>query len=168
MFYRLEFDSVLSFIDRADYAILKLWKNPSPLEEWQPLQLEYQSDAPRQHVMGLHSIMIWQSELVETLAPICGTAYQALPVVIDDNKHSALHITHSVDCLDSVHSRFKRFKNRNIGVEHTVLRADCVGDAHLFTIPDDGYSTIFASNHLKAQFDQYDWSGVSFVPVESI
>jgi hypothetical protein len=168
MFYRLEFNSVLSFIDSADYAILKMWKNPSPLDGWQPLQLEYQSDAPRHHVMGLHSIMIWQAALVEALDPLLDTAYQALPVVIDDNKHFALHITQSVDCLDPVHSRFKRFKNRNIGVEHIVLRADCVGDAHLFTIPDDGYSTIFASKQLKSQFDKCGWSGVSFAPVESI
>jgi hypothetical protein len=165
MLYRLKFDSILSFVDASDYAILKTWKNPSPIDDWQALKLNYQSNSSPQHVMGLHSIMIWDIELVETLSPIISNAFQALPVKINDRNYGAIHITQSIDCLDHDHSQFKRFKNRNIGVEDYVLRADCVGDTSLFTIPDDGYSAIFVSPQLKAEFVQHQWTGLSFIPI---
>ena len=167
MFYRLKFDSVLSFINMADYALLKIWKNPAPIDEWKILKLTCQSDVSHQHVMGLHNIMVWQMEVLEMLTPLLGTAIQALPVTIDGVDHVAIHVTHTIDCLDEIHSQFKRFKNRNIGVEHYVLRADCVGDANLFAIPDDGYSAIFVSAHLKEQFEQHQWQGLSFIPIET-
>jgi len=168
MFYRLKFDSGLSFVNMADFAMLKTWKNPAPIDDWQALELAYQPDVPRQHVMGLHTVMIWQMELLETLTPLIGKAIQALPVKIEDTDCVAIHITHAINCLDQNNSQFKRFKNRNIGVEHYVLRADCVGDAHLFTLPDDGYSAIFASTHLKTQIELHQWQGLSFTPIESL
>lgn len=131
--YRLTFDSVLSFIESSDYAILKTWKNPTPIDGWQGLQLATQSRIPHQPVMGLHHVMVWQVALYEALSPLIGTACQALSVAVDDVRHVAIHITQSMDCLDPDHSQFKRFKNRNIGVTHYVLGADCVGDTHLFT-----------------------------------
>ena len=166
MFYRLKFEHSLAFIDPVDYAILKRWKNPSPIDEWQTIGLRYRFDSQKPQVMGLHNIMVWHVELVEVLNPLIGTAYQVLPVQIDDDKFFAIHITNTVNCLDPDKSRFKRFKNRNIGVEHYVLRTDKIGTAHLFTIPDDGNSVIFSSEQLKTQFDQYQWSKVSFLPVE--
>lgn len=168
MFYRLKFDSVLSFVNMDDYAMLKTWKKPSPIEDWQGLELTCQSDVPRQHVMGLHTIMVWKMELLQYLSPLLGATIQGLPVTLDETDFVAIHIISAKNCLDKDHSQFKRFKNRTIGVERYVLRADCVGDAHLFVIPDDGYSAIFASTQLKEQFEKHQWQGLSFIPIESL
>jgi len=166
--YRLNFDSVLSFVDLADFAILKTWKNPNPIVDWDVLKLTTQPDSSCQHVMGLYSVMVWDVRSFEVLSPLIDTACQALPVLIDQTSYIAIHITQSINCLDPDHSQFKRFKNRNIGVDHYVLRADCVGDTHLFTIPDDGYSAIFVSPQFKTLFEQHHGTGLSFIPVDSL
>ena len=168
MIYRLKFDSQLSFSNPSDYPILKSWKNPSPIEDWKTLRLTRQSNSAQASVMGLHSMMIWQMGLFVELSPLIDRACQALAVDIDETQQVAIHITTSMDCLDQNHSQFKRFKNRNIGVDKYVLRADCVGDAHLFTIPDDGYTAIFVSASFKAQYEQHKGTGLSFMPIESL
>ena len=150
-----------------DYLILKRWKNPTPIGEWQPIQLTSATTLPQQHVMGLHNIMIWQLTLAENLKSLIERACQALPVTIDDKQYAAIHVTQSIDCLDPDLSQFKQFKNRNIGVEHYVLRSTDIGNANLFTIPDDGYTALFASETLRSRFIESKWTGLSFLPVET-
>lgn len=163
MIYRLEFEDVVSLANTADYGIFKIWKNPEPIQAWQSIPLKSSNPASLPDVIGLRSIMVWQLALVEVIP---SDDYQALPVTLDDMTCYAIHITRVLDCLDAKRSIFKRFKNRNIGVEHYVLRANCVGDALLFTIPDDGHSAIFASETFKSQVEEERWTGLSFFPVE--
>lgn len=163
MIYRLEFEDVVTPANIVDYGIFKRWKNPEPIQAWQPIPLKRTNPESLPDVMGLRSIMIWQPALIEAVP---SDDYQALPVTLDDATYYAIHITRVLDCLDTDRSVFKRFKNRNIGVEQYILRADCIGDVLLFTIPDDGYSAIFASQRFKPQVDEQGWRGLSFVPVE--
>jgi len=162
MIYRLAFEDVASPVNTADYGIFKTWKKTKPIPTWQPIPLQH-SASVLADVIGLRRIMIWQSVLVDMLP---SDDFQALPVTIGDMTFYAIHITRVLDCLDTARSIFKRFKNRNIGVEHYVLRANCVGDVLLFTIPDDGYSVIFASEQFKAQIEEQGWTGLTFIPVE--
>ena len=161
MIYRLDYESRLSLDTTDDYSIFKIWKNPAPIDDWQPLALTYSGELP--DVIGLRSIMLWAGDKAQTFQ---STDYQALPVTINGIPYYAIHITHVLDCLDQNQSQFKRFKNRNIGVEHYVLRADCIGDVSLFTIPDDGYSAIFATDDFKAWVSAQGWTGLSFFEVQ--
>lgn len=163
MIYRLEFASPLSLIETADYTIFKAWKNPQPITNWQPIRVQLDDEYTLSDVMGLRSIMVWHSSVADALS---SSDFQALPIQLDDATYYAIHITNVNNCLDADRSQFKRFKNRNIGVEHYVLRARCIGDAMLFTIPDDGYSAIFASDDFKTWFDKNGWTGLSFLSVE--
>lgn len=163
MIYRLEFESQLSLIETADYTIFKAWKNPQPIMNWQPVRVQYDDESTMSDMMGLRAIMVWHSSVVDKHS---SSDYQALPIQLDDAIYYAIHITNVNNCLDADRSQFKRFKNRNIGVEHYVFRAGCIGDAMLFTIPDDGYSAIFASGEFKTWFDANGWTGLSFLSVE--
>lgn len=163
MIYRLDYDSTLSLAHVGDYSIFKTWKNPEPIQEWQPISVIQVDTTSPFNVTGLNSIMIWETTLINNCP---SSDYQALPVTMNDTIYYAIHITRVLDCLDAGRSVFKRFKNRNIGVEHYVLKADCVEDAHLFTIPDDGHSAIFASERFKSQVEEQGWTGLTFTPVE--
>lgn len=166
MIYRLAWNSRLQFAQQADYHILKTWKNPKPITDWQAIPLTHSQDILLSDVIGLHNIMVWKQALVDDLSSLAGDCFQALPVIADDAIYSAIHITCAVDCLHSEKSQFRRFKNRNIGVEHYVLQADCVANQTIFTVPDDGYSAIFVSQRIKQIYEAGGFSGLEFIAVE--
>jgi hypothetical protein len=160
--YQLHPQRALDFADVADYAHLKTWKQPAHIMDWSPIAVTLQDKATLADIMGLHHMMIWSQDVLDTLAPHVEGVIQALPVTLNSTPYYAIHITHALDCLDTEASQFRRFKNRNIGVEAYVLRGDCVGDTPIFTVPDDGYSAIFVSSALKQVIEDAQWAGVSF------
>ena len=162
MIYQLEFDRRLTLINTDDFSIFKAWKNPHPIANWQPVAVQFTDEAEPADVMGLRSIMVWHRSLLDGLSV---HDFQALPIQLENESYYAIHITQVRDCLDAEHSQFKRFKNRNIGVEHYVLRRDCADDTMLFTIPDDGYSAIFATEKFRLVVVENDWTGLTFLPV---
>ncbi|GEM_PF-2108029 len=165
MIYQLQWESILSFANADDYAHLKTWKLPTPIEYWTAIPVALKVGAQQSDVMGLHSIMVWSTTVLDNLKPSIGDAIQALPIHLDADIYYAIHILKFLDCLDAEKSQFRRFKNRNIGVEAYVLEQTCIGDVPLFTIPDDGYSAVFVSDAIKQVIDHAGWTGVSFVEV---
>ncbi len=166
MIYRLAWDSPLQFAQQDDYRILKTWKNPKPIVDWQAIPLTHPQDIPLSDVIGLHNIMVCKQALIDDLSSVAGDCFQALSVIVDNETYSAIHIICAVDCLHPEASQFRRFKNRNIGVEHYVLQADCVANQTIFTVPDDGYSAIFVSEQVKQIYEAGDFSGLEFIAVE--
>lgn len=166
--YQLVFEHSLSFVDETNFPLLKRWKNPTLIDSWQPIQLEYRHDPIFEQVLGLHRIMIWQPELLEMLTPLLAHSIQALPVYIADKRYCAIHITRSVDCLDKDHSQFRRFKNRIIGIETYVLRCNALESEPIFTISEDGNAAIFVSDTIKLYFEEKNWTGLTFIPVKCV
>jgi len=165
MIYQLSWESGLAFAEAGDYALLKTWKQPAPMTDWTPITVTPKADTERQDIMGLHNIMVWSHVVLDGVASIVDDAIQALPVYLDGTTHYAIHVTCALDCLDAAQSQFRRFKNRNIGVEDYVLRSDCVANAALFTVPDDGYSAVFVSDAVKSMVEDMGWTWVSFSDV---
>lgn len=160
--YQLHPQRALDFVDVANYVHLKTWKHPAPIMDWSPIVVRLQDNATPADIMGLHHMMIWSQDVLDALSSHVEGIIQALPVTLNSTTYYAIHIIHALDCLDTEASVFRRFKNRNIGVETYVLRGDCVGDTPLFTVPDDGYSAIFVSSVLKQIIEDAQWAGVSF------
>lgn len=164
-YYMLEYAHQLEFIDPADYAILKSWKTPQPLNQWRDLSLRRIDDSPLADATGAHSMLIVRLEVWEALEIVIGSAVETLPVDIAGDSAYALHVLQVVDCLDRDESIFRRFKNRVIGVEHYVLRQQALNGQALFVIAEDGYSRIFVSDKVKQVFEGYHFTGLVFVPV---
>lgn len=164
--YQLQWESVLSFANPDDYALLKIWKHPASITDWTPISVALKDDTVESDVMGLHSIMVWSRDVLDAFAPLINDCIQALPISLNNGEYFAIHITSALDCLDADKSQFRRFKNRNIGVEQYVLRGDCISDTPLFTVPDDGYSAVFVSSDAKTVVDEAGWLGLTFSDIE--
>jgi len=163
--YQLSWESPLTFANSNDYALLKIWKQPTLIMDWQAITVTQKENTTLSDVMGLHGIMVWSEAVCDALHPVVSDTIQLLPVHLNDETYHAVHITHVLDCLDKEQSQFRRFKNRNIGVERYVLRADCVADTPLFVLPDDGYSAVFVSDIVKAVIDDNHFTGLTFEAV---
>lgn len=163
--YQLQWESALSFANSEDFALLKMWKHPTSITDWTPISVTMKDDAVKSDVMGLHSIMVWSQDAHDALVPLVNDCVQVLPINLNADTYFAIHITCALDCLDAEKSQFRRFKNRNIGVEQYVLRGDCISDKPLFIVPDDGYSAVFVSSEVKTVVDEVGWSGLTFTEI---
>lgn len=164
-YYWLEYTHQLDFVDQADYAILKSWKTPQPLDQWRDLSLRRIDDNPLPDATGAHRMLIVSARVWDLLENVIRSAVEALPVDIAGHSAYALHVLQVVDCLDKEKSVFRRFKNRVIGVEDYVLRSEALDEQAVFVIAEDGYSRIFVSDIVKRVFEEYHFTGLVFVPV---
>ena len=136
---------------------------------WQPIRVSlFQYEGEDRKPMGDFPSfggvvpLIISKMALDALLPLIGADVEPLDLTTDFGPYLALNVF-ARDCLDLSKTEFKRFKSGRIrGVEHYVFRNDHLEGHHIFRLPQEIMSRIFADTSFKEAVESHGLQGLHF------
>ena len=145
------------------------WFQGQPIaHEWQPIEVTFLPDDQRLRGDFIFSpgLIIFNQRALDVLHPLIAGCVEVLPLICKTATLYAMNVIKVIDCLDHAQSRFVYFSDGGImRVEQYVFKAGCIGDTHLFKIPEQIRHRVYGSDTFKAAVERNHLQGMLFTQI---
>jgi hypothetical protein len=159
----------------GSHDLLELFRSGDALgDAWDPPVFRLYDEAgeeakPVGHFLGCAGLFVVNRFALDILFPIIEpTLIEILPLPSPLGDLSVLNLK-KVDCIDHSTAQFKYFKSgRIMRVDKYAFDEDRLHGRHLFRLPAESFTKVFADAIFKTTVEMNGLSGLSFLPLDQI
>ena len=171
--WEISFESdIFQSVELVDLTLGSVWiewfKGQPIAHEWQPIEVTFLPDDQRLRGDFIFSpgLIIFNQRALDVLHPLIAGCVEVLPLICKTATLYAMNVIKVIDCLDHAQSRFVYFSDGGImRVEQYVFKAGCIGDTHLFKIPEQIRHRVYGSDTFKAAVERNHLQGMLFTQI---
>ncbi|MCG8351306.1 MAG: hypothetical protein MI924_26335 [Chloroflexales bacterium] len=168
--WEISFESdIFQSVELVDLTFGSVWiewfKGQPIAHEWQPIEVAFLPDDQRLpgDFSSAGGAIIANQRALDLLHPLVAGCVEVLPLICKTATLYAMNVIKVIDCLDHAQSRFVYFSDGGImRVEQYVFKVGCIGDTHLFKIPEQIRHRVYGSDTFKATVERNHLQGMLF------